>query len=356
VTQPASEVVVPANREQIKSIVAEVVDENMSVFGWLKDLKFKGDLRLRYEGIYNRTDKSDRHRGRFRLRLNFAKKLSDELDIILRLASGSGSGITSSNQTFDNYYSKKDVRIDRVYARYRPNWLKGLELAGGKFPNPLVHTDIIWDSDVNPEGVYEKYVFNITDSFKPFFTLSQFFINEVDDGSDTSLLAYQAGYNWDIAKGQWTLAATLYDFKNLEPIFDDLTGNTGEGGFNILNLTSFWRTKLFEKSFTLYGDYAKNTDSDDNDYAYAFGFVLGRIKNRGDWSFGYKYARIEPDAVYGRFADSNFGGSNRYGSKFSIRYKFHPLMTFAATAWITESLRGPEDDLTDIALDLIFNF
>jgi hypothetical protein len=357
VIQPASEVVTPANREQIKSIVAELVsEETMPVPEWLKGIKFGGDLRLRYEAIYNRTDKSDRHRGRFRLRLNFAKKLSDELDVILRLASGSGRGITSSNQTFDDYYDKKDIRIDRVYALYRPNWLKGLALAGGKFPNPLVNTDIIWDSDVNPEGVYEKYVFSMTDSFKPFITLSQFFIEEVDDGSDTSLLAYQTGYNWSIAKSQWTLAATLYDFKNLGVKVDDLFGNSGEGGFNILNLTSFWKTILFGKSFNLYGDYAKNTDSEDNDYAYAFGFLIGAVKKRGDWSFGYKYARIEPDAVVGVFADSNFGGSNRYGNKFSLKYKFHPNIVFGATAWITESVSGPEDDETDIALDLIFNF
>ncbi len=63
------------------------------------------------------------------------------------------------------------------------------------FPkNPFVHTDIIWDSDVNPEGVYEKYVFSMTDSFKPFITLAQFMIEEIDDDSnDPTLFGYQAG-------------------------------------------------------------------------------------------------------------------------------------------------------------------
>ncbi len=357
VIQPASEVITPANREQIKSIVTEVVGETMPVPGWLKGIKFGGDLRLRYETIFNRTDKSDRNRGRFRLRLNFAKKLCDELDLVLRLASGSGDGTTSSNQTFDDEFDKKDIRIDRIFALYRPNWLKGLELAGGKLKNPLVHTDIIWDSDVNPEGVYEKYVFNLTDSFEPFITLGQFLIDEFDDNSnDPSLFAYQTGYNWNIAKSQWTLAATLYDYSNLEVVLDDDFGNSGEGGFKVLNITSFWKTKLFEKSFQLYGDYARNTDSEDNDYAYAFGFSIGKIKKRGDWAFGYKYARIEPDAVVGIFADANFGGANRYGNKFSLKYKFHPKMVFAATTWITESVRGPEDDMTDVALDLIFKF
>ncbi len=105
VTQPASEVVVPANREQIKSIVAELVsEETMPIPEWLKDIKFGGDLRLRYEGIYNRTDEPDRHRGRFRLRFNFAKKLCDELDVVIRIASGDSNSATSTNQTFDDEF------------------------------------------------------------------------------------------------------------------------------------------------------------------------------------------------------------------------------------------------------------
>jgi len=358
VIQPASEVVTPASREQIKVIVTEVVSETMPVPEWLKGIKFGGDFRLRYEGIFNRTDEPDRQRGRFRLRLNFAKKLCDELEVVIRIASGDSNSATSTNQTFDDSFSEKDIWIDRAYALYRPNWLKGLELAGGKLKNPFVHTDIIWDSDVNPEGVYEKYVFSMTDSFKPFITLAQFMIEEIDDDSnDPTLFGYQAGYNWDISKSQWTLAATLYDFSNLENVdWDDDFGNSGEGGFKILNITSFWKTKLCDIPFKLYGDYARNTDSEDNDYAYALGFSIGKIKKKGDWAFGYKYARIEPDAVVGIFADSNFGGANRRGSKFSLKYKFHPKIDFAATTWITDSVRGDEDKFTDIALDLIFKF
>ncbi len=360
IPNPAPQAVSPADREQIKSIVAEVVDETMPVPGWLKGIKFGGDFRLRYETIFNRTNKSDRHRGRFRLRLNFAKKLCDELDVVIRLASGDSSSGRSTNQTFDGAFSQKDIWIDRAYAVYRPNWLKGLELAGGKLKNPFVHTDIIWDSDLNPEGVYEKYVFNITDSFKTFITLGQLMIEEEDsdeNSKDASLFAYQAGYNWDIENSQWTLAATLYDYSNLEEVgLDDGSGNTGEDGFKLVNVTSFWKTKLFGIPVKLYGDYAKNTDSEDNDYAYALGFSIGKIKKKGDWSFGYKYARIEPDAVVGIFADSNFGGSNRRGSKFSLKYKFHPQIVFAATTWLTDSVRGDNDKYTDVALDLIFKF
>jgi len=37
-------------------------------------------------------------------------------------------------------------------------WM-AFELVMGKFANTFVHTDIMWDPDVNPEGFYEKYSF-----------------------------------------------------------------------------------------------------------------------------------------------------------------------------------------------------
>jgi hypothetical protein len=130
--------------EELKQAVASVIEESNLIPGWLKGLEYGGDLRLRYEGIYNRDDRDDRHRGRFRLRLSFAKKLSDELDVVFRLASASGSSITSSNQSFDDAFTKKGIWIDRVYAAFSPKAIPGLELAGGKLKNPFVHTDIVW--------------------------------------------------------------------------------------------------------------------------------------------------------------------------------------------------------------------
>ena len=124
------------NREEVKKMVAQLMDEKLPVPEWLSGLKFAGDFRLRYEGIINRADNDGRHRGRLRLRLQIAKKLCDELDIIVRLASASGPSITSTNQSFDDAFSEKDLWIDRAYMVYKPNFLPGLELAGGKLKKP----------------------------------------------------------------------------------------------------------------------------------------------------------------------------------------------------------------------------
>ena len=74
----------------------------------------------------------------------------------------------------------------------------------------------MWDSDVNPEGAYEHYSCSLTDNFKPFLTLAQFFVYENNSTRDAELFIYQTGFDWKISGNVWTLAAAYYDYVNLE--------------------------------------------------------------------------------------------------------------------------------------------
>lgn len=368
--KPASPVIV-ANRAEVKQVVTELLAESDPLPKWLKGLEYGGDFRLRYEGIINRTDRDDRHRTRFRLRLALSKQLTEEIKLLLRFASATGNTITTSNQSFDDAFDKKDFWIDQAYVVYQPNFFPGLELAGGKFKNPFVHTDIIWDSDLNQEGAYQRYTFNLTPHVKPFITLGQMAIYENDRTRDATLVAYQIGFDWQLGQNKWTLAATYYDYINLEDsqlVRDGLAhGNTtksrgtGEGlasDFDLVNVTSFWNTQVFDIPLTIFSDFVKNiaSDNDTQDYGYAFGFTLGNTKNKGDWSIGYKYARIEPDATVGAFNDANFGFSNRRGSKVWLKYQLHAKVLLGPTVYITDSVRGADDEMTDVLLDLLFKF
>ncbi|MEO6036185.1 MAG: putative porin, partial [Verrucomicrobiota bacterium] len=82
---------------------------------WVNSLKFNGDLRLRYDGIYN-DDPSflERHRYRYRLRFGATAMLTDHFEAGLRLMSGenakggfsSGDPI-SGNASLEDNASKK---------------------------------------------------------------------------------------------------------------------------------------------------------------------------------------------------------------------------------------------------------
>lgn len=203
---------------------------------WLKDLKFKGDLRLRYEAFDNRSqslspnEADSRNRFRYRLRFGFEKKFSDQILAGFSLASGEAPYIngstggssqayngdpTSTNTSFDSNFNFKPIYIEKAYATYTPDWAKislrdglGVEkltITGGKMDNPFEKgsSEIMWDRDVKPEGFIEKADFSLIDTsdfdLKGFFTAGQFILDEdkASSGasSDANLFAFQWGLN-----------------------------------------------------------------------------------------------------------------------------------------------------------------
>ena len=106
----------------------------------------------------------------------------------------------------------------------------------------------------------------------------------------------------------------------------------------------------------------------DQDTAYYLGFDLGKAKKKGDWSIGYKYARIERDAVIGSMNDQDFYGANRKGHKVKFKYMVLDRLRFDAayfytdpvTDWDTSDVtfsKNREREHEDrVQTDLIFNF
>ncbi|RKY29482.1 MAG: hypothetical protein DRP79_00240 [Planctomycetota bacterium] len=367
----------PASEEKLEKWFQKAVEENAELFKspkWLKGLKISGDLRLRYEGrFYKRDEKRERNRGRFRLRVQLEKEISDELLVGFRLASGSSSDATSTNQTFTSTFSEKSIWIDRAYVIYKPKWLKGLTLGGGKWKNPFVHTDLVWDSDVNPEGAYESFKYEVCNGFTPFITLGQMMVQENKGAlEDANLMAYQAGFDLKLADSvKLTFAGTFYNFLNYEEAgnFPKADGNTSKSGgrltaedFNVLNLTTKVKFKVGRLPFEVYGDYVKNLGEKEvgtgsnEDKGLAVGFKIGKAKKKGTWEVGYKYARIEANAAPGALNDSDFGHSDTRGHKVGFKYAVHDKVTFGVTGLFTEPIVADDSPKTTLQVDIVLKF
>lgn len=340
-----------ARRETIREVIKEMnldADNRSAMPGWLEDLKFSGDLRLRYQGeCFSGEDRNtkDRNRARFRLRVGATKTwLDDQMEVGFRLASGSSDDPTSTNQTFDDHFSEKHVWIDLAYARYNPNWLKGFTLVGGKMKNPFVHTDLVWDSDVNPEGVWGRYKHKLG-NLEPFAGVGYFVLDESGGGHDTILVGYQAGLDWKITKDvKWTVAGTYYDFDHFHTSYRDANGNDvnaagdlAAGQFHMINLTNKVGFKALGLPMSAYFDWIHNCgdkdsaeDYDNQNNGYAVGLKVGKNKRKGDWSAGYKYAYIEANATPGAINDSDFGHANRKGHVWGATYNLTDSLTIGA--------------------------
>ena len=123
---------------------------------------FSGDLRLRDEPFFGgpANQSQVRNRERFRLRFNASVKLNDDISGGFSLASGDLNDPISTNQTTNQFYTRKPFAIDRAFIGYRPHYFKPLTLTGGKFAYPWYNTELVWDKDLNPEGFAQTLSWN----------------------------------------------------------------------------------------------------------------------------------------------------------------------------------------------------
>jgi hypothetical protein len=152
--------------QKVDKLEADLRNSRRDVADRLKTLgpfALSGDLRLRAEPTFGGpVDRSqDRFRERIRLRVNAEAQLNDQLKGGFSLASGDLNNPISTNQTLNQYTTRKPIAIDRAYATYNPSWFRPLTLTGGKFAYPWFNTELVWDKDLNPEGAGETLAFNV---------------------------------------------------------------------------------------------------------------------------------------------------------------------------------------------------
>ena len=134
--------------------------ERLKTFG---PFSFSGDVRLRDDAFLDGpADQSQvRNRMRFRLRFNADAKLNDEFSGGFTLESGDINNPVSVMQTAGQQGTRKPFELGRAFLEYRPRYYKPLTLAGGKISQPWIGSELIWDRDLNPEGLAQTLTFGL---------------------------------------------------------------------------------------------------------------------------------------------------------------------------------------------------
>jgi hypothetical protein len=229
---------------------------------WVQKTRFFGDVRLRYDATrfpgtndntgtfpnFNRINTGepfdvagfefspqlnvDENRKRFRLRARagFERDLDNGFMVGFRLATGNDARAVSVNQTLNAAFSKYEFWLDQAYTR----WDGALgtvpaSFSVGRFPNPFFHnSQIIWDSDLNFDGVVGQLTPELNESVRANLTLGAFPIfntafnfpdNQPDKfpSEDRYLYSGEAGVSFvadrDI-EGHYAMA--YHDFTNVE--------------------------------------------------------------------------------------------------------------------------------------------
>ncbi|WP_237759531.1 putative porin [Sulfuricella sp. T08] len=427
-------------REQIKQeVVAQAKTERWgdvnAVPEWVERIKLDGDIRLRsqteqfsksnviapvvdaYYGLSSDAPTTEnRDRLRVRARLGLAAKISDMVSGGLRLATGNTTDPVSTNQTLGNSANKYSFLVDQAYLKVEPLEPQqaqgpyktfGLSFIGGKIPNPWFSTDLVWDPDINFEGVAANGTYRFNERGSVYLTAGAFPLQDiapstVNKAKNKWLYGAQAGLDLAAQNGSKArFGLALYDYKHVEGILETdpavfyyaatapqfrqkgnsifLDGYSGvyklASKFRELNLTAQLDLANFDPMHVLLtGDYVRNIGYDETEmlartgilydkkknvgYQLQAAFGRPKVQNRGEWQAFAGYRYLERDAVLDAFTDSDFhlGGTDAKGYYLGGSYGIDHN-TWLSMKWMSaDSIDGPKFGIDVLHVDLNAKF
>jgi hypothetical protein len=336
---------------------------------WIKNIRFGGDMRLRYEG-----DRFDQNNGyyfipstptqlmntttdhdyfRYRVRVGVEVPVNDQMEAIIRLGTGNNTVPVSTTLTMGNYMERDTAYLDLAYIRWHP-W-NFLTFEGGRMPNPWFYSDLVWSPSLNFEGFALKLNKSVTETLTPFLTIGAFPLQQDSLSSNSKYLtAGQLGLERKQEKGiSWKIGTAYYCYSNItgemnNPSNPDLMdwsaplymqkGNTifniattGSANPYLFALASQFRefnvTANFDIGFwnpvhiIFLGDYVRNLGFNLSDVeqrtglpnagdidGYQVGVAVGypEIKEFGQWKAYLYYKYLGADAVVDAYTDYDF--------------------------------------------------
>ena len=345
-------------------------------------IEFFGDMRLRYENFWFDedefgVDRSNRNRMRYRLRIGGKAKINDYVDAVFRIGSGENDH-RSNNRTLgvDPDFGPDAIFIDQAYLAFKApkEWLPGTSFTatGGKVSNPFLWKsgkfDLLWDGDINPEGIGLQLGYEAGEALNLFATGGYFIVKENGSSVDPHVLGIQGGALWSAAD-HVELGARLawYQWRSLDEAFfarsaafgtllDGLTAGapTNEAGaYNTGDLSVYLRFDGVEGwPILVYGQIAKNFDAESSDLfgsagkedlGWGIGVEVGDKKKLV--SLGVGYFALEANFWPAQFTDSDLvdGFTNRKGWAFYASREILPNTELGVALFVSDEIRGSTD-------------
>ena len=329
-----------------KSIVALCVI-GLGQFTLATDYSIKGDLRYRHES-QEKDSVLEKDRHRLRARIGVYGDVNDRVTFGTRLATGSSESPTSTNQDLTGEGSSKNIWLDLAYFKID----YGVNATFGKMKQPWDNiSDLLFDGDVNPEGISTEYNVSLNESTELAYQAGHFILENNNTEDDVALYSAQVRLNKDISESVGLKAGlSYYNYVNMA----SQAGKNNTAGIDFNIVQGFAELSLSQTSLplTLFIDYAQNSEVDEEDVAW----MSGVSTKSGDWSYAYNYRDVGIDSIYGNWSDSDFhgGGTGGSGHKFKVKYAMDKNLSAGATYFVTEKEDGTE--VNTLQLDLVSKF
>ena len=295
--------------------------------------KWKGDFRVRNENIVQ--DYSiDRNRSRVRVRLGFEAEVNPTVKAGFQFATTESGDARSSNQTLGDVNSRKALDLDLAYVEWAPNAATKVTL--GKMKQPLVMTTSYFvDKDINPEGAALAFNHAPTGAF---VNAALFDLVERSSASDSTAVALQVGLRGKLNDDtSYVLAAGEMKHHNVKNFAVVQSGSAGgffgnstkmgcvgaatclSNEFEVRNVLAEVTTVVADYPVVAFVDWAENTKAAKFNKAIAYGVTLGKASLPNSWEVGVVSQKVEKDALFGQWIDSDYAAGNTDGDGYTLR-------------------------------------
>lgn len=299
------------------------------------DVSVYGDGRLRYESTSPGAGQRGRYREVLRARVSLDYAFSPRITLGARVVTGDPDDPNSSDVTLGDFMDDLQVGLDRAFVRYQGD---SFLFFAGKFANPFRSRDLLWDGDVNPQGLALSHHTIDREGFRLGVTGAFFPVDHQAVGSDSYMAGAQLLAAWDYSPAwKLELGSAYYDHRigsltaaDAGDIRDNRLTPEGDAylsGFELLDTLAVleYRGLGVRWPVSMALDYVENLAAvDAESSAYQMNLDMGRTRNRGDWRLAYGYAQADIDSVLTAFSQDNIGYASNYRLH-SLQVEYAPM-------------------------------
>ncbi|MBC7545563.1 MAG: putative porin [Candidatus Sericytochromatia bacterium] len=304
---------------------------------------FNGSLGVRYQFASTFAAPAIANLPQTRLRLGIQSRQPGPFRYEVRLVTGATDLPNQSWVPFGAFWGKTPIALDRYNLSWRP--VQPFTLTAGKFSDPFANSELLWDNDVQPQGLLQSLSL---DQWLPASMKANVDVGELvmaANGSDSGAYAIGGKLSLSQQATPWLKldgSVGYYDFINAQAMATpnlslgarptlalrnrlDASGTRLLNDFNLLNVFARASIDVFpDVPLRLTADHVINMASPDQNRGLRLGAFIGSVKDPGGVMGVYRFKYLESDSTISAFAEDIIGGTDVVAHEVSVTGRLLP--------------------------------
>jgi hypothetical protein len=316
-----------------KALMTLVMLGSLSTAALAQDVKIGGNFGYRFDSVEaGAAPKSEKDRIRAELLLN--AKVNDKVTVVFGTRTGS---FNSSWDDMGGNANMKDMGLHLAYVEYAA--MDQVKVRLGKMHQPWASSpSLFFDRDIKPEGLAVAFAHKSG----LFANASSLKIVEGGASDDAKVQSLQVGLKKDVGALALTGAVALHNHRNVVGADVNLQQAFGEVG-----------TKFAGLPVSAFVDFMRNEKANADNQALAYGVKVAK----GKWDASVFHQKVEANAQYGLWHDSDFAGAQGNHKGYGLTAGYKVAKGWKVNAKYFDVERGAnKEDYKRLQLDLNYMF